>query len=186
MKNVSNEWTQRWEVVARNGSARGAGAFARAPRSTLVGSAASHGVGGIFSSRAAYKLQHPCKTSGWAAIYGRLDPKENYRTRNARHCCGSRLRKVCPAPGRNDLAAAEAGAPAWRRRFLPSIDRAGRQSPCGDWRHAPNETIQSSARSSEKQKAGTPKVAGSHGHQPPLGDAANINTRLIYANNTYR
>jgi hypothetical protein len=73
MKNVASAWTQRWEAVARNRSAKRAGAFARTPRSTRLGSAASHGVGGIFSSRAAYQLQHPCKTSGWAAVYGLRD-----------------------------------------------------------------------------------------------------------------
>ena len=67
---AAGAWAQMWVAVARTESARAAGAFACAPRSTHLGSAAGPGVGDIFRSRAAYKLQHPCKTSGWTPVYG--------------------------------------------------------------------------------------------------------------------
>lgn len=70
MRKATWGWAQEWGAVARRESARGASAFAWAPRSTRLGSAASQGVGGIFRSSAAYKLQHPCKTSGWTPVYG--------------------------------------------------------------------------------------------------------------------
>jgi hypothetical protein len=70
MENGAGGWTQGWEAFARALDARDAGTFARAPRSAPLGSAASQGVGNIFSSIAAYKLQHPCKNLRMAAVYG--------------------------------------------------------------------------------------------------------------------
>jgi hypothetical protein len=70
MENGAGEWTQRWEAFARDFDARDAGTFARALRSTRLGSAAKQSVGDTFSARAANKLQLPCKISGWAAVYG--------------------------------------------------------------------------------------------------------------------
>jgi hypothetical protein len=69
MKSGGSASAQEWEAVARRESARGAGAFARALGSTRLGSDTSQAVGDIFSARATYKLQHPCKTSGWAPVY---------------------------------------------------------------------------------------------------------------------
>src|ERR1700720_2276876 len=70
MNNAASGWTQGWEAFARDFGARDASTFARALRSTRLVSALNQSVGGTFSSRAANKLQHPCKTSGWAAVYG--------------------------------------------------------------------------------------------------------------------
>jgi hypothetical protein len=60
--------TQRCGALARKFSAREEGAFARAPRSTPLGSEADLSIGDIFRARATNKLQKPCKTSGWPAV----------------------------------------------------------------------------------------------------------------------
>lgn len=70
MENGAVGRTQGWEAFARGTDARDVGTFARALRSTRLGSAAKQSVGGTFSARASSKLQHPCKTSGRAAVYG--------------------------------------------------------------------------------------------------------------------
>jgi hypothetical protein len=61
-------WTQWCGALARKLSARADGAFARAPRSTPLGSEADQGIGDIFRANATNKLQKTCKTSGWAAV----------------------------------------------------------------------------------------------------------------------
>jgi hypothetical protein len=70
MENGAGGWTQGWGAFARDMDARDVGTFARALRSTRLGSAAKQRVGGTFSARAATMLHHPRKTSGWAAVYG--------------------------------------------------------------------------------------------------------------------
>jgi hypothetical protein len=62
-------WTDEWDGVAQSEAARCSGAFARAPGSTRLGSDTSHAASGVFSARATCKLQHSCKTSGWAPVY---------------------------------------------------------------------------------------------------------------------
>jgi hypothetical protein len=70
MENGAVGRAQGWEAFARGTDARDVGTFARALRSTRLGSAAKQRLGGTFSARASSKLQHPCKTSGRAAVYG--------------------------------------------------------------------------------------------------------------------
>lgn len=69
MENVTGGRAQEWKALAQQCEARALDAFARAPWRTLPGSKANKSAGGIFSSRTADKLQKPCKTSGWAAVY---------------------------------------------------------------------------------------------------------------------
>jgi hypothetical protein len=70
MRDARSGGAQGGGAFSRAGAARDAGAFARARLGTRVGGAASQGVGGIFCSRAAFKLQNPCEISGWAAVSG--------------------------------------------------------------------------------------------------------------------
>src|SRR5271169_4336847 len=70
MKNGWRGETQRWDALAGNSVARAAGAFARAQRSTPSASGAKQSISGMFSSKAANKLQNTYKTSGRATIYG--------------------------------------------------------------------------------------------------------------------
>jgi len=69
MENLAGGRAQEWMALARGCKARDVNAFARAPWNTLLGSEANKSAGGTFSSRTANKLQKPCKTSGWAAVY---------------------------------------------------------------------------------------------------------------------
>jgi hypothetical protein len=190
MKNVASAWTQRWEAVARNGSARGAGAFARAPRSTPLGSAASQGVGGIFSSRAACKLQHPCKTSGRAAVYGLR---------------GGSIRKKIIGHGMRAIVAGVAFGKHVRRPggTLSLLQKQARQHSSGVFLHplieqGGNLLAEIGGMRQTRQFKALQGVPGSReqelprwlgrtgGHRPPIGDAANISRRVRHVKNTYR
>lgn len=73
MNDTRSAWTQESAAFSRTESARDAGAFACAARSTRLGSATDWGVGGILRSGTAFKLQNPCEISRRAAVYGLRD-----------------------------------------------------------------------------------------------------------------
>jgi hypothetical protein len=114
MENGAGGWTRGWGAFARDTDAREAGAFARALRSTPLGSAANESLGGTFSARAANKLQHPRKTSEWAAVYGLR---------------GASIRKKIIGHGMGAIVAGFAGGKHVRRPggTLPLFQKPARQ-----------------------------------------------------------
>jgi hypothetical protein len=188
MTSGSGGETRAWEALARNHSARGEGAYARAPRSTPLGSGAKLSVTDIFSANATNKLQKACKTSRWAAVYGLRGGSIRKKIIGRRMCpvaAGTAGGRHIRRSAGSVHAAAGAGVPAWRRRFPPSLDRPARRSPGEDWLREPDATIQSSAKKSSKPREGTPKAAeSSESYGPPEGGRFYINLYVIYIDKT--
>jgi hypothetical protein len=171
-----------WNGVARSGSARGAAVVARALGNTRSGSDTSQAVSGIFSGKATYKLQHPCKTSGWApvsvvrsvsirktiighgmcaTVAGLAFGKQVGRPRRAFSLLNKQARQhgggvlVYPLVHQGHDLLAEIGGVRQTRQF---------------------KTLQGTA-GSRKQEL--PRwLSRTRGHRPPLGDSANIIRRV--------
>ena len=179
MENVAGGRAQKWMALARGCEARDLDAFAPAPRSTLPGSEANKSVSGIFRSRTASKLQKPCKTSGWAAVY---------RLRGGsirKKVIGHGMRAMVPGfavgkhvgrPRRSfPLLHQQAGQHGGGVFLHPLIEQGGNfLAEIGGMRQARQfKALQGAPRSGKQE---LPRWLGrAGGHRPPIGDAAYIN-----------
>jgi hypothetical protein len=188
MKSGDGASAQEWEAVARGESARRAGAIVWAQGSTRLGSGANQAASVIFSARATYKLQHPCKTSGWAPVY---------RLRN-----GSIRKKIIGHGMRAMVAGFALGKQVGRsRRAFSLLNKQARQhggsvlvyplvnqghdlfAEIGGMRQTRQlKTLQGAPRRTEQELPRRLGRAG--GHRPPLGDNANIIRRVRDVKNT--
>jgi len=179
MTNAAGAWAQGLEMVARRKAARVAGACARAlPRTRLRG-AAKPGVGGAFRSRRSNKLQLPCRTSGWAAVYG-------LRSGSIRKkIIGRGMRPIVMDVGVGKQIRPSGGSfPLLQKQprqhggcifFHPLIKQgANLLAEIGGMRQPRElEALQGASRSGKQE---LPRWLGhSGGHRPPNGDGTDIN-----------
>jgi len=178
MKNAAVAKVQEWEAVARRGAVTGAGACARALPRTRLRCAAEPGVGGTFSSRTSTNRQLPCKTSGWAAVYGLGSGSIREKI------IGRGMRAVVAG-----FAVGEKIHPS--RRAFPLLQKQSREHGGGVFFHPLIKQganllaeIGGTCQTREfKALQGTPRsgkqelprwLGHSGGHRPPIGDASNI------------
>ena len=190
MKREAKGWAQRREALARKFSARAAGAFARAPRSTPLSSEANQSIGDIFTSRTTNNLRKPCKTSRWAA------------------CCalrsGSIRKKIIGHGMRAIVPGFHVGKYVWRAAgSFPLLEKPARQHGGGVLLHPlinqRGNFLAEIGRMSQagqfKALQGVPRsrkqelprwLSRAGGHKSPLLDPANINSTVRDVKNTYR
>jgi hypothetical protein len=181
MKSGEGAWTKEWEAVARRRAARGVGAFACAPRSTRLGSAAGWGVGGIFSSRTAFKLQNPCEISGWAPVYGLRGG--SIRKKVIGHgmpavVAGLAFRKQVGTPRRPVALLQEQASQHGGGVFVDPLVNEGRDllSEIGGMRQTRQfKALKRVPRSREQELPGWLGRAG--GHRPPMGTQRTVTDR---------
>jgi hypothetical protein len=190
MKREAKGWAQWGEALARKFSARVAGAFARAPRSTPLSSAANQSIGDIFSAKAANSLRKRCKTSGWIA--GCALRSVSIRKK----VIGHGMRAIAPG--------FRVGKDAWRPAgTFPLFEKPARQHGGGVLLHplinqrsnflaeigsmgqaGQFKALQGVPRSRKQELPRWLSRAG--GHKPPLLNPANIISTVRDVKNTYR
>jgi hypothetical protein len=188
MKREAKGWAQWQGALTRKFSARAAGAFARAPRSTPLSSEANQSIGDIFSAPATNNLRKPNKTSGWTAGcalrsvsirkkvigHGMRSIAPRFRVgKYVRHAAGTfpLLEKPARQHGGGVLLHPLINQ---RGNFLAEIGRMGQARQF--------KALQGIPRSREQKLPRWLSRAG--GHKPPLSNPANNNITVRDVKNT--